>query len=157
MKHCFCQSASAVMLWFQASVFLQIMGLFANSRPKLRVLCTRQIFIHCLEDGLCLPVDLQLTFTVRTWDQEFGCIGVSLCAYPHSLETQVGGSESHHEDKEEIMASSSGSNSCKRPCSAGKRCPEIPFHKLRRVLTSLKREEDPPLSINFNMNLFFFL
>lgn len=119
-------------------------------------MCTRQIFIHCLEDRLCLPVDLQLTFTVRTQDQVFGCIGVSVRAYPHSLETQVGGSESHHEDKEEIMAASSGSNSCKRSCSDGKMCPEKPFHKLRRVLTSLKREEDPPLSINFNMNLFFF-
>lgn len=72
---------------------------------------------------------------MRAQDQVFRCTGVSVCAYPHSLETQPGGSESHPEDKDEIMASTSGSNSCKRPCSDGKRCPEIPSLKLRRVLT----------------------
>lgn len=86
----------------------------------------------------------------------FRCTGFLVRACPHSIEIQPGGSESHPEDKEEIVASSSGSNYCKRPCSDGKRFSEEPSHKLRRVLSSLKSEEDPSLSINFDMLVFWF-
>lgn len=63
MRHCFCQSASAVMFWFQTSVFS------SDNEAVLE------------------------TVGLRAQDQVVRYADVSVRAYPYSLETQLGGSE----------------------------------------------------------------